>query len=326
MHATPAEAGYDESDGSTGNKHGGFAGMPPKGGPRNRPTAVLDDPKLTFSLTRRAVDFVRARRDDRRPFFLQVSYYAVHEDNQTLSATRAKYARKGRPPGQIEPDVAAMLEDLNTGMVALLDELDRLGLTVSTYVVFASDNGGNHRLYDGDDTSLPLCNHPLRLGKHSLYEGGIRVPFLVRGPGVAAGAVCREPVALYDLLPTFHDLAGGGSSLPATIDGGSLRPLLDHAGRGTVRRTLPGLVFHRPLYGPPLSALRVGDLKLVVNWQTGARELYDLARDLGETRDLSAARPDDTARLFAQLDAYLRAVNAETVADKPDSATGKSRD
>jgi arylsulfatase A-like enzyme len=308
MNATPAQCGYDSSDGSTGNKTGGFAGVP-KRGPRNRPTALVDDPKLTFSVTRRGIDFLTQRAADRRPFYLQLSYYAIHEDNQTLAATQSRYERKGPPPVQIQRDLAAMLEDLNTGMTQLLDAVDRLGLATNTFILFTSDNGANTKLYEGDDTSAPPANHPLRGGKQTLHEGGIRVPFLVRGPGVKPGSVSRVPVALYDLLPTLFDLAGGKAALSAELDGGSFRAVLQNKGEGAVQRPLPGLVFHFP----PHSALRVGDWKLLKH-ADGAKELYDLADDIGEATDLAAKHPDKLAELDRILTAYLKAVNAETAA------------
>jgi arylsulfatase A-like enzyme len=157
----------------------------------------------------------------------------------------------------------------------------------------------------------------LRLTKQYLYEGGIRVPFMVRGPGVKAGSVCREPVAQYDLLPTFYELAGGREPLPAEIDGGSLRPLLEDPASGVVKRLMPGLVFHRPLLkSQPHSALRVGDFKLVVTWsgpwQVAKRELFNLAKDIGEQQNLAENMPGKADEMSATLIAYLKSVNAET--------------
>ena len=317
LNATPAQCGYDVSDGPTGNKTGGFAGVP-KQGPRNRPTALVDDPKLTFSVTQRGTDFLTQRAADKRPFYLQLSYYAIHEDNQTLAATHAKYERKGPPPTQIQRDLAAMLEDLNTGMTRLLEAVDRLGLATNTYILFTSDNGANTKLYEGDDRTAPPVNHPLRGGKQTLYEGGVRVPFIVRGPGVKPGSVSRVPVALYDLLPTLHDLAGGKAPLPAELDGGSFRPLLENNGQGEVKRPLPGLIFHFP----PISALRVGDWKIVTH-SKGTKELYNLATDLGETTDLSAKNPEKLTELDAILTTYLKTVNAETARDVQKAGTKK---
>ncbi|MFM8495982.1 MAG: hypothetical protein ACKOEM_10735, partial [Planctomycetia bacterium] len=159
-------------------------------------------------------------------------------------------------------------------------------------------------------------NHPLAGAKQQLLEGGIRVPFIVRGPGVAAAAVCREPVAAYDLLPTFYALVGGREPLPEEIDGGDLGPLLRGGGAGAdVRRAAPGLVFHRPKAGRKESVLRQGDFKLILiwsgPWQIASRELYDLSADIGEKNNLAASMPEKTAAMEAALLGYLKAVNAE---------------
>jgi arylsulfatase A len=316
MISTPEECGYDVSDGMTTNKTGGadddkFSDI------------TKDDAKLIFSLTKRATAFMARQAAANRPFYLQLSHYAVHRQVQALPATNGKYLAKGKPPRQFTPTFAAMLEDLNTGLTQLLDEVDRLGIASSTYVFFTADNGGNIT-YANTDTSLPTNNHPLRMGKQYLYEGGIRVPFIVRGPGIRPGAVSHEPVAGYDLLPTFYELAAGRKSLPSDIDGGSFDDLLHSAGTGTVKRALPGLVFHRP-HLPALShsAFRVGDLKLVVNWRTGEKELFDLSKDIREARNLAAMMPEKSEEMFTQLSGYLKTVNAETLAELPPSKAKK---
>jgi arylsulfatase A-like enzyme len=310
MISSPEQCGYDASDGMTTNGTGGA-------GSDRFADAVQEDPKLITTLTRRATDFMAAQAKAQRPFYLQLSHYAVHRQVQASKATNDKYLAQGKPTRQFTPTFAAMMEDLNTGLTQLLDEVDRLGIAGSTYIVFTADNGGN-QTYEGTDASLPLNNHPLRMGKQSLYEGGIRVPFIVRGPGVKPGSVSHEPVAGFDLLPTFYDLAGGKTPLPLDIDGGSFRAPLEHAGEGRVQRSLPGLVFHRPHHAPlPLSTLRIGDLKLVVNWKTGDKALFDLSKDIGEANNLATMMPEKTSELFETLSAYLKSVNAETLADRP---------
>lgn len=135
---------------------------------------------------------------------------------------------------------------------------------------------------------------------------------------MAAGAVCREPVAAYDLLPTFYGLAGGREPLPEEIDGGDLGPLLRGGGAGVeIRRATPGLVFHRPLAGRRDSVLRQGDWKLTLTWsgpwQIASLELYDLTADIGEMNNLAASMPDKAAAMEAALVGYLESVNAEMV-------------
>jgi arylsulfatase A-like enzyme len=210
-----------------------------------------------------------------------------------------------------------MLDDLDVGVGQVLDALDRLGLADNTYVFFCSDNGGAPLPPQQVRKDARDRNHPLAGAKQQLAEGGIRVPFIVRGPGVAAGAVCREPVTAYDLLPTFYALAGGREPLPEEIDGGNMGPILRGGGTGAeIRRAAPGLVFHRPKAGRKESVLRQGDFKLVLIWsgpgRIASRELYDLSTDIGEKNNLAKTMPDKAAAMEAALVGYLEAVNAET--------------
>ena len=305
--AAPAKLGYDETDGVTGNVTGGM-------GADNQDKltfTVREDPKLIFNMTKRATGFMERQARESRPFYMQVSYYATHRQIQCRRETLEKYQRKGTPPRQFPPAYAAMAEDMDTGIGQLLGAVDKLGLASNTYVLLMADNGGaTYNEYEGG--GLPV-NHPLRAAKASLYEGGIRVPFMVRGPGIARGSWSHVPVAGYDILPTVYDLAGGTARLPREIDGGSLKPVLVGGGKGSVERGLPGLLFHRPLTGPQnrLSALRIGDLKHVMNWATNRKELYDLSRDIGEEHDLAATMPGKTEEMHGILMRYLKEVNAE---------------
>jgi arylsulfatase A len=309
--ANPTALGYDENDGVTGNVTGGM-------GADNQDRfhyAVKDDPKLISALTRKAVSFMERQVKAGGHFYLQVSHYAVHRQIQCKAETLEKYRRKGTPPRQFTHQFAAMLEDLDTGVGELLAAVDRLGIAGNTYVLLTADNGGTE--YADAKHGQPV-NHPLRASKQSLYEGGIRVPFIVRGPGVARNSWSHVPVAGYDILPTVYDLAGGKAPLPKEIDGGSFRNVLHNGGKGTVRRGLPGLLFHRPfLAKSPMSALRIGDHKLVIQWQTGARELYDLRTDIGEQNDLAPRMPSKVEEMNGILLSYLKAVGAEMPGERP---------
>jgi arylsulfatase A-like enzyme len=316
--ANPAALGYDQSDGLTGNVTGTFYHPTylPKDAHRNYICEPDADPKRTFSVTRRSIAFMERQVREKHPFYLQVSYYAIHTAYQARQATLDKYAGRGEPPRQVLAGVAPMLEDLDTGVGQLLDAIDKLGIGENTYVFFSSDNGGEPGRMPAERLTQPPRNHPLRMTKQYLYEGGIRVPFIVRGPGVKAGAICRQPVVQYDLLPTFYDLAGGREPLPAEIDGGSLRPLLQDPANAAVKRPLPGLVFHRPLLSAQKhSAIRVGDFKLVITWsgpwQVEKRELFNLAKDIGEQQNLAETMPEKADEMSAALIAYLKSVNAE---------------
>lgn len=341
MEASPAQCGYDESDGDTGNLTGNGPSNWRQGGEQTSPQP---DPKLIFSLTDRAIDFITRQAREGRPFYMQVSHYAAHLQIQARPETIRKYAAKGAPPRTFPHEWAAMVEDMDVGIGKLLDKLEALGLTKNTYVIMSADNGGspygrNNPRYlkmlnvsgpegragaanapatnpNAAPDALP-DNFPLRGAKQWLYEGGIRVPFIVRGPGIKPGSWSHEPVAQYDLLPTMVDLAGGTKPLSRELDGGSLRTLFENEGRGTVRRAIPGLVFHRPARG--YSAYRSGDWKLVITWgpdgNPSRKELFDLSKDIGEQNNLATSRPEKTAEMWGVLSKYLKDVNAETVAD-----------
>lgn len=300
---SPADQGFDVSDGVTSNATGG--GRDAGGEP------ARDDPKLIRSLTDRATAFLADQARDGRPFFLQVSHYAVHLEIQYSPESFAQ--AQSWPVGRKHrlPSFAAMTHDLDAGVGRLLDALGRLGLRERTYVIFMSDNGGRPTL-PGVSNDGPGLNHPLRAGKGTVYEGGIRVPFLVAGPGVQPGSVSRVPVTGLDLLPTFADFAGYREPLPPELDGGSLRAVWLGGGVGEVRRRRPYLIFHQAVDRRAQTALRQGDLKLVKNWTTGQVELFDLAQDLGETRDLAAERPAEKAALLRLAEAYVAEVGAET--------------
>jgi len=279
-------------------------------------TVVTDDPKLTESMTGRAVDFVERQVYADHPFYLQVSYYAVHLQVQTRQAMLGKYRKKGQPDRAVTYGFSGMLEELDTGVGQILDTVERLDIADNTYVIFTSDNGGRGTI-PGADESLTPPNRPLFGAKHSLYEGGIRVPFIAIGPGVEPNSFCRVPVAAYDLLPTLYDLAGGREALPDEIDGGSFRTLLENGDAGAVKRSLDGLVFHRPLHKrDPQSAIRVGDWKLVILWKIRKRPrqrlLFNLADDVGEQNDLSKEKPEKADQLERRLIDYLQQVDAES--------------
>ena len=311
MGADPEQVGFDESDGWTTNSTGG---MPTPMEERGR-SVTKQDPKLAFSITERAIDFVKRQVSDRRPFYVQLSHYAAHLQVQTRPESLAKFEEKGRPDRAVTHAFSGMLFDLDETVGLMLDALDEAGVAASTYVILMADNGGRGTIPGAQD-SLAAPNRPLNGAKHTLLEGGIRVPFLVTGPGVKPNSISRVPVTGYDLLPTLYDLAGGTKPLPAEVDGGSFRSVLENGGVGTVRRVFEGLVFHRPKHRrDPASAIRVGDHKLLVRYPTATRPrtrmLYDLAADPLERNDLAgdlSARADDLEGMLLE---YLESVGAE---------------
>ena len=316
MISTPEECGYDASDGMTGNNTGGMpASLGVKGGHADGPPHFIDndDPKRTNSVTTRAVDFMSEQRQDQKPFYVQVSYYAQHLSVVTSERTLAQWDAKGTPDRRYPPAWAAMMEELDQGVGRLLDAVDDLGIRDDTYVFFTADNGGRGSV-PGGDGSLAETNAPLTGAKHSLYEGGIRVPFLVRGPGITAESVCRTPVVGYDFLPTFHALAGGKSSeLSDEIDGVSFAGLLGEAVDSALDRPQEAVFFHRPDRG--FSAVRRANEKLMLFWNNDGtvkrRELYRVGRNPTESgRDQADKRPERADELQELLLSYLKLVNA----------------
>ena len=314
MGATPEACGYDVSDGTGTNNAGGMKN-------KMKPIHFHEDPKRSFSLTEKANAFMRDQVQADRPFFVQISYYAVHLRVEALRETVAAFRSKGVPDRGYSPEFGAMLRDLDTAIGGLLDQIDALGIADNTYVVFMSDNGGRGRI-PGGDPSRKATNHPLSGSKQRLKEGGLRVPFIVRGPSVAAGAFSDVPVVGYDLLPTFYELAGGTEPLPDTVDGGSFAPLLKHPAVGRVERKIDGIVFHRPRKFHA-SILRSGDHKLRMHWDkkeagrhVGSR-LYDLSEDLSESNDLSAEYPELVESMERQLRAHLEDTGAGTIWKRP---------
>ncbi len=280
---TPESMGYDASDGITMNEDGD--------------TTDAEDPKQSFSITRRAGAFMEVQVKEGHPFFLQLSYYAVHQTPQALAATLKKYentadgAKGGRGDRAV---MAAMTEDLDTCVGAVLKKLDELRIAENTIVIYTSDNGGRTSLLNG--------------GKGDLGEGGIREPLIIRGSGIKAGSHCTTPVIGYDLMATVLDFAVPGFVLPKGVEGGSWKPLLLSAGKEPVKRPIDRFVWHQAVeVQHPQSAIRRGDYKLLYFWDTKEGLLFDVVNDLGETRDLAKQKPDIAAKLQAELKAHIRA-------------------
>ncbi len=263
---------------------------------------------LTDRLTDEAVRFIESKRD--APFFLYLPHFAVHTPIQAKEALIAKYREKSGNSGQDNPVYAAMIESLDEGVGRILACLDRNGLTENTIVVFYSDNGGH-----GVMTSM----QPLRGSKGMLYEGGIRVPLIVRWPGrIEASAVTDTPVISIDFYPTLLDLCGVSPPVGQTLDGVSLAPILTEG--GTIERE--ALYWHFPAYleaykkgeGPwrttPAGAVRKGNWKLIEFFEDNRVELYNLDNDIGEQNDLSKQRLDTCMELLNDLVNWRQETNA----------------
>ena len=316
----PEKQGYDE------NRGGCFYGQPPSYfDPYNSPNAKheclrkgihgLPGRKPGEYLTHREADeaeaLIRRWHAKKRPFFLQVSHYAVHTPIQAIKEVAAKYEREGK--GVINARYAAMVESVDDSTRQILATVKELGIEKDTIIIFTSDNGGL------DGNGRPTENAPLRSGKGYPYEGGIRVPFLVQWPGVIpTGKLSKTPICSIDIFPTILEAAGVPLPNDRAIDGLSLLSQLKSGGRANLKRDQ--LLWHFPHYrygSPPYSIIRRGDWKLIKFW-TGPYELYDLAADLGEEKNLASELPEKVRELDALLMKRLRADKAKLPRKNPD--------
>lgn len=265
---------------------------------------------LTDRLGTEAVRFIEDAKS--APFFLNLWFHNPHTPIEAKEELARHYASRVRPEGKHRnPVYAAMIHSLDENVGRVLRKLDETGLADRTIVIFASDNGGYIGKFDGETVTN---NYPLRSGKGSLYEGGIRIPMLVRRAGAKAkGGVCHEPVVTTDLLPTIVELTG--SSVPdstrAALEGQSLMPLLENADGSLPREDL---FFHYPHYyatTSPVSAIRSRDWKLLFYYEDRRTELYNLAKDPGENSDLSKEMPAKARELQTRLQSWLNSVNAQ---------------
>lgn len=288
----PESHGYDESDGDTGNE--------------DAAPHVEPNPVDIFGMNDRAVAFMAKSREAGKPFFIQMSYNALHHSGNATKALIDKYA--AILPGGNEKEIfgAAISEDLDRGVGELLGVLEKLNLAGNTYVLYMSDNGSSTR-------------KTLNGGKGGVWEGGIRVPLIVRGPGIAADSWCHMPVVGYDFFPTFCEWGGVTRALPKEIEGGTITSLL--RGENTsVKRPREELVFHFPHYqgDTPHTALMLGNFKLLRFYEDHALQLYDLSKDIGETNDLADSLPDKVHELEERMNDYLAGVHALFPTPNPD--------
>ncbi len=290
---------------------------------------------LTDRLTDEAIKVIDRAGD--QPFFLYLAHHAVHTPIEAKPAAVAKYEKKLRPGLHHQnAKYAAMVESLDDSVGRVLERLERGGLAERTIVLFVSENGGYTVKYKDQQVT---DNFPLRSGTGSLYEGGVRVPRMLRAPGrTAAGGVCHEPVYVGDIFPTLVALTGvprrglahfaesaeqnvpvPDSSEPgATTDGLSLAALLKEPS-ATLDRD--ALYFHYPHYYPtttPASAIRAGDWKLIEYYEDNHAELYNLHDDLGEAHDLAAKQPEKAKELRQKLEEWKRDVKAKVPKPNPD--------
>lgn len=307
----PERRGFDESfaSGYAGSHRTMFAPHEAFDVPEAR-----DGDYLTDSLTAAAERFIARNRD--RPFFLYLSYYAVHSPIQAKQALIEGYAGRADPSGRQNATYAAMVEGIDQSVGRLVEQLERLGLTSQTAIFFFSDNGGvPSRAFNGG----------FRSGKGYLWEGGIREPLLVKWPEVIpAGLVENTPVSSVDFYPTILEMAGAEDLPEHAVDGASLVPLLRQAG-GLEERSL---YWHYPHYSNsgsrPMGAIRKNGWKLLEFFEDSHVELYNLAEDPAEQRDLADAEQALAGDLRRDLSAWREEAGArmpvENTAHDPERA------
>jgi uncharacterized sulfatase len=320
----------------TAAPHYGFDFAAPPG-----PGSQNEGDKHVDYLTDHAIAFMREHRD--RPWFFYLSHHTVHGKVSAPPALVAQHLGRGAPAtGLHNATYLAAIEHLDNSIGRLLAAVDDLRLRERTVVVFLTDNGGVHQIYDvkpfnegpGTATQLTVAteefrNAPLRAGKGSPYEGGIRVPCLVRWPGVIAPAtVAATPIHVVDWAPTLLATAAARPPADHPLDGTNLLPLL----RGGSAPARP-LYWHLPLYdlrwgATPCAVIRDGDWKLIDyfgdsfdatgRYRPGARvELFNLRTDLSEAHDLATAEPTRARELQTSLRTWLRSVGAEIPGPNP---------
>lgn len=286
------------------------------------------DPKKVFSTANRANAFMEQQVQNDAPFFLEISTLAPHVPYEYLDETFAHFNNKPRGARHNSAPYASSLYDFDTALGTILDKVDELGIADNTYIILTSDNGS---------TSIPRSNDPLTGAKGTLWEGGIRVPMIVRGPGVAAGSVSNVPVSGTDVFATVSALAGIAAPLDDLSESASLVPLLHNGGQLPEGESLSRafgpngeLFFHFPHYTggtTPVSAVRDGDYKLMKFYgsqgQSDQFALFNLANSVTESTSLSSPlnlasqMPEKVAEMRGKLEAWLTGVDA-SLAKRPE--------
>ncbi len=264
---------------------------------------------LTEALTREAIATLASNRKNGKPFFLYMSHYAVHLPFSKDNRFYQKYIDKGL--SDTEARYAALIEGMDKSLGDLIDYLDTEGLSDDTYILFLSDNGGL--------TTTPqrgglahTQNLPLKMGKGSLYEGGIRIPMIAAGPGIAKASTNNQYVGIDDIFPTVLELAGLKKyTTSQQVDGSSISPFLFDSNK---RDNDKIILWHYPNNWTSInlkgiswgSAIRKGRWKLLYFHKAGKLELYDLQADIGEKNDLSVMQPDKLKEMAGLLTNELK--------------------
>jgi arylsulfatase A-like enzyme len=324
----PSKRGFDEAIVSASN-HYHFD--------TNPKTEYAKGTYLADFLTDRAVDFITRNKD--KPFFLYLPHFGVHSPHKAKPELIERFKSKPGIAGHNNPTYAAMIASIDESVGRVMATLDALKLTDNTLLIFASDNGGvGGYERDGIQGGSITDNWPLRNGKGSLYEGGTRVPFIARWPGITKpGTQSSVPTTHVDLYPTLLEIAGAPPPANQPLDGASLLPLLKDSSssldRSAIYQHFPGYLgaganTWRTL---PVATCIAGDWKLMEFMEDQRLELYNLKDDVSEQHNLASSQPEKAKELQTQLHAWQTSVAAkmpaknENIQNKATPKQGKGK-
>ena len=288
----PQQSGFDENDGPNSN-----------GGPEN---VDEPNPKQCYATAKLGMDFMTRQVKARKPFYLQISHYPGKQpESATPEMIESVKCRLGNRLDVMRIGQAAGNEEIDKTIGLVLAKLKELDALKNTYVIYTADHGAQGRNANGALTN----------GKGTVWEGGLRVPFLVAGPGIKAGQYSHVRASTVDVLPTIMELAGVPvNALPHDLDGVSLAGVLKRDPNFSPKRTHDEIVVHFPHYDKdeigPASAIIYQNWKMIRVFETEQRFLFDLFNDVGEQRDLAQANPNVVLALDNRMMDYLHAVNA----------------
>jgi len=270
---------------------------------------------ITDRLTDEAIKIMNTHKDE--PFFIYLSHYVVHWPH--IAKQKDVFEYLWRLKGGLKhfnPEYAAMIHNVDVNFQKILDEVNELGISDNTLIIFTSDNGG------AVDYPHATSNYPLRNGKGTLYEGGLRVPFIVKWPGnTPAGSISHEPINQIDLFPTFLEMAGTPVQ-DKTVDGLSLTPIFKNPNE-TLHRD--ALYFHyntayvhvnRQNRRVPSGAMREGDWKMIHFYRSDLYELYNLKDDIGEINNLAVTYPGKLNEMKTRFLDWKKSINAREYTDE----------
>ena len=343
------EGSLPQDHGFESNVGGDHRGQPKSYFSPYKNPRIKDGPEgeyLTDRLTDESLAFLDKAKQHDKPFLLCLWHYAVHTPLAAKQAVIERYTAKAKDrPGGLEPVFrpegpnavrqnqnnplyAGVVDAVDESMGRIMQKLRELQLDDNTVVIFTSDHGGlstRPKVPDDPNKSAPTSNKPLRAGKGWLYEGGVRVPLIIRWTGKIKPAVTDAVSTSTDLMPTMLELAGVEMPAAQPCDGISLKPVL-----GATAAKLPrqAIYWHYPHYhgsgAAPAGAVRAGDYKLIEFYESGTLELYDLASDLGEEHNLAGKLPQKTAELHRLLREWRTAINAAMPQPSPQHDSRKS--